>query len=78
LAFLAFPLLLGANLCGWESLAIAAIGFFAFRVFDILKPGPIRKLERFPAGWGILADDLGAGAAAAVCVCVATALMVRG
>lgn len=78
LAFLAVPLLLARSLSGWESLAIAAVGFLAFRVFDILKPGPIRKLERFPAGWGILADDLGAGAAAAVCVCVAAVLMVRG
>ncbi|HSV99247.1 MAG TPA: phosphatidylglycerophosphatase A [Sedimentisphaerales bacterium] len=78
LAFLAAPLLLARSLSGCESLAIAAIGFLAFRVFDILKPGPIRKLERFPAGWGILADDLGAGAVAAVCVCVAAVLMVRG
>ena len=58
LTFLAVPLLVSRNLCGWESLVIAAFGFLVFRVFDILKPGPIRKLERFPAGWGVLADDL--------------------
>jgi phosphatidylglycerophosphatase A len=37
---------------------IAAAGFVLFRIFDIAKPWPIRKLEKFPAGWGILADDL--------------------
>lgn len=46
--------------------ATAVIGFLLFRFFDILKPWPIRKLEKFPAGWGILADDLLAGVYAAV------------
>lgn len=36
-------------------------GFVLFRVFDIVKPYPIRKLERLPGGWGIMADDLAAG-----------------
>ena len=36
-------------------------GFLFFRVFDILKPPPARRLERLPAGWGILLDDLAAG-----------------
>ncbi len=40
---------------------IAAIGFGLFRVFDILKPWPCRRLEQLSAGWGILADDLAAG-----------------
>ena len=78
LTFLAVPLLAPRNLCGWESLAIAAFGFLMFRLFDILKPGPIRKLERFPAGWGILADDLGAGVVSAVLVYVAMVLIVQG
>jgi phosphatidylglycerophosphatase A len=34
--------------------------FLAFRLFDITKPPPARQLERLPAGWGILADDLAA------------------
>ena len=38
--------------------------FLLFRVFDVLKPWPIRRLERLPGGWGIVADDLAAGAAA--------------
>jgi phosphatidylglycerophosphatase A len=37
------------------------LGFLLFRFFDILKPWPIRKLERLPEGWGILLDDLLAG-----------------
>ena len=36
-------------------------GFFWFRIFDIAKPFPVRQLERLPAGWGIMADDLAAG-----------------
>lgn len=77
-AFLAVPLVATRGLSGWEGLAIAACGFLAFRVIDISKPGPIKKLERFPVGWGILADDLGAGAVAAVITCIATAIVVRG
>jgi phosphatidylglycerophosphatase A len=34
---------------------------FAFRVFDIWKPTPIRQTQRFPHGWGITIDDLLAG-----------------
>ena len=34
--------------------------FAAFRLFDITKPPPARQLERLPAGWGILCDDLAA------------------
>jgi len=36
-------------------------GFILFRVFDIMKPPPIRTLERLPEGTGIVVDDLGAG-----------------
>jgi phosphatidylglycerophosphatase A len=46
----------------WTAVAAA---FVLFRVFDIIKPWPIRKLERLPGGWGIMADDVGAGLAAA-------------
>lgn len=42
--------------------------FIAFRLFDIWKPGPIRRAERLPGGWGVMADDLLAGLAAAVVV----------
>jgi phosphatidylglycerophosphatase A len=36
-------------------------GFILFRAFDIVKPPPIRSLERLPEGAGIMVDDLGAG-----------------
>lgn len=36
-------------------------GLILFRVFDILKPPPVRQLERLPEGIGIVVDDLGAG-----------------
>jgi phosphatidylglycerophosphatase A len=36
-------------------------GFLWFRVFDVIKPPPVRQLERLPRGWGIMADDLLAG-----------------
>ena len=37
------------------------VGFFAFRLFDIVKPFPARQAERLPGGWGVMADDLVAG-----------------
>jgi len=36
-------------------------GFILFRVFDILKPPPVRQLERLPEGVGIVLDDVAAG-----------------
>ena len=38
------------------------IGFFLFRFFDILKPFPIRWIEkRFKGGFGVVLDDVMAG-----------------
>jgi len=42
------------------------IGFVLFRVFDIIKPFPINNLQRLPGGWGVVADDVGAGIYAGV------------
>jgi phosphatidylglycerophosphatase A len=36
-------------------------GFILYRVFDILKPPPVRRLETLPEGTGIMMDDLAAG-----------------
>ncbi len=44
----------------------AVLVFVLFRIFDILKPFPLRRLEGLPGGWGIMADDIGAGLAAAL------------
>jgi len=45
---------------GWQLVALLAVAFGAFRVFDVTKPPPARQLENLPAGWGILLDDLAA------------------
>lgn len=50
---------------------VAAAGFALFRLFDIVKPWPIRKLEKLPAGFGILADDLMAGVYAGIVLVIA-------
>jgi phosphatidylglycerophosphatase A len=42
----------------WKSLLV---GFILFRGFDILKPPPVRQLERLPEGTGIVIDDVAAG-----------------
>jgi phosphatidylglycerophosphatase A len=39
----------------------AALSLLLFRLFDIFKPPPIRRLERLPAGTGIMLDDVAAG-----------------
>ena len=54
--------LIGAPL-GWKSLLA---GFILFRVFDILKPPPVRQLERIPEGAGIVLDDVAAGICALI------------
>lgn len=36
-------------------------GFFLFRVFDIVKPFPVSRLEKIPGGLGIILDDIMAG-----------------
>ena len=39
----------------------AALDLLLFRLFDIWKPWPIRRLEALPAGTGIMLDDVAAG-----------------
>lgn len=50
------------------------VGFFAFRLFDIWKPYPIRRLEALDAGLGIMADDVLAGAYAAILMSLLTSI----
>jgi phosphatidylglycerophosphatase A len=45
---------------GWGLIVTLAVGFAAFRLFDVTKPPPARQLEKMPRGWGILCDDLAA------------------
>jgi phosphatidylglycerophosphatase A len=58
----------------WIALAGAATlsgaqlwaAFVLFRIFDMTKPWPVRRLERLSEGTGIVADDLAAGVYAAL------------
>ncbi|MCX7634577.1 MAG: phosphatidylglycerophosphatase A [Syntrophales bacterium] len=51
------------------------MGFLLFRLFDIVKPYPVRLLqERLPGGWGVVMDDVGAGIYANLCLQVITVL----
>jgi phosphatidylglycerophosphatase A len=44
-----------------NSVAAIVLGFFLFRVMDILKPFPVRLVERAPGSWGVMLDDVMAG-----------------
>ncbi|HEV2705859.1 MAG TPA: phosphatidylglycerophosphatase A [Pyrinomonadaceae bacterium] len=50
------------------------VGFIAFRVFDIWKPYPVRRLESLESGLGIMADDVLAGAYAATLMSLLTSV----
>ncbi len=66
---------------GWLSadpltwLILIAAAFMAFRIADIVKLWPAGALQRLPAGWGILIDDLVAGVQAAVPIWVLVYLL---
>lgn len=51
----------------WRS---AILGFLLFRLFDISKPWPVKRLEKLPGGWGVMVDDLMAGLYAGLCLVV--------
>ena len=60
-----FALYTGMSLLNWKYLLAA---FVLFRIFDIAKPFPCRRLEQLPGGWGIMADDWMAAVYAAICL----------
>ncbi len=58
--FVAFLLVLFFTGPDWTGIIA---GFLLFRLFDIVKPPPIRQLDaRWKNGWGVMADDLLAAA----------------
>lgn len=72
-----WPVSLGISMTGAAPMALWpgwVTAFLAFRLFDIWKPGPIRRAEGLAGGWGVMADDLLAGLAAAIVVVTAGAL----
>lgn len=60
--------LAGASTLNWKSFLI---GFGLFRLFDIWKPWPVRKLETLHGGTGIIADDIAAGIYGAIVLYIA-------
>jgi phosphatidylglycerophosphatase A len=43
---------------GEKTWYITVVIFVLFRVFDILKPWPVRPSQRLPGGWGVVVDDV--------------------
>jgi phosphatidylglycerophosphatase A len=66
--FSTFAIFFALSLVNWKYLLL---GFILFRVFDIWKPWPLRRLEKLPGGWGIMADDWMAGIYAAILLRIA-------
>lgn len=59
LALLSLPAIASGS---WLGFGVVLFGqLFLFRAFDVLKVPPAAQMERWPAGWGILCDDLMAG-----------------
>lgn len=52
-------------------------GFFLFRAFDIVKPWPLRRLEKLHGGLGVMLDDLGAGIYTNIILQIAAVLISR-
>jgi len=77
-AFLAVAFLFGGSVSVSQIWITTGLGFLLFRLFDIVKPWPIHKLEKLPEGWGILADDILAGVFAAVILSVCFKLWIAG
>jgi phosphatidylglycerophosphatase A len=69
--FLAAPFLFISTI--WVT---AVLGFLLFRLFDIFKPWPARRLEKLPKGWGVLADDLLAGVYAGIALLICLKLWI--
>jgi phosphatidylglycerophosphatase A len=44
-----------------HSISYYLAGFILFRIFDILKPFPVKAAEKIPGGIGIMLDDVVAG-----------------
>ncbi len=78
LTFLAVPFFITAEISTRQILITTTLGFLLFRIFDIVKPWPIRKLEKLPKGWGILADDILAAVFAAILLLICLKVWLSG
>ena len=43
-----------------KTFIIWGMTFLIFRIFDVLKPYPLKRFEEFRGGWGVMTDDVGA------------------
>jgi phosphatidylglycerophosphatase A len=71
------PVSIGARFASADILALYPgwiVAFFAFRLFDIWKPGPIGWADRMHTPLGVMLDDVFAGIAAAALVVALAAL----
>ena len=60
----------------WHTVAWQAVAFLLFRLFDILKPPPIRYYDRtFKSGFGVMLDDLVAAFYTLIVLAIATRLL---
>jgi phosphatidylglycerophosphatase A len=60
-----------------KSVPVTVAGFFVFRVLDVLKPPPARRLEQLHNGWGVMLDDVVAGLYGNLLLRIGTALWHR-
>jgi len=73
LCFVEWPLMTKAA----PAWAVFLAGFGLFRLYDILKPFGIRRLQDLPGGWGVVIDDVAAALATCATLHVGAALMVH-
>ena len=64
------PIALYARPIDWQ---LYVVGFFLFRLFDVLKLWPLSAAEQLPGGYGVMADDVLAGLVAAALLWAALA-----
>ncbi len=53
--------LLTVSFLGGHGIVLAGVGFFLFRILDVIKPPPAYQLQSLPGGFGVMADDVMAG-----------------
>ncbi len=68
LVFLGVPWVFGPETNPTAHILLLLAGFALFRLFDILKPFGIRRLQDLPGGIGVVADDLGAALTTGLCL----------
>ncbi len=61
----------------WPEWAVLLLGFGLFRLLDIVKPLGIARLQRWPGGWGVVADDFAAALGACAVLHAVAFLLVR-